>query len=94
MLVTIALTTVGWLAVTFLTAPTDATTAARFKAAVRVNGRDVGLGLVLTAVSAFALFDMIYMVGAWIYGWHAQAAVATALAAVSGAVVWKGMRRL
>ena len=94
MLITIVITTVSWLAATFLTSPTDAATAARFKAAVRANGRDVGLGVALTAVSAFALFDMMYMVGAWIYGWYPQAAVATVLAVVASAFVWKGMRRL
>ena len=94
MLITIVITTVSWLAATFLTAPTDERTAARFKAAVRANGRDVGLGVLLTAVSAFALFDMMYMVGAWIYGWYPQAAVATVLAVVASVFVWKGMKKL
>ena len=80
MLITIAVTSASWLAVTFLTPPTDAATAARFKAAVRADGRDVGKGIVLTAVASFALFDLMYMVGAWIYGWYAKAAVATVLA--------------
>ena len=93
MLVTIAITSVSWLVVTFLTKPTDATTAARFKAAVRADGRDVGKGLVLTAVSAFALFDLMYMVGAWIYGWYVKAAVATALALVASVFIAHGIRK-
>ena len=93
MLVTIAITTASWLTVTFLTRPTDAGTAAKFKAAVRANGCDIGKGLALMAVSAFALFDMMYAVGAWIYGWYAKASVATALAAVAAAFVWKGLKR-
>ena len=93
MLITIAITTASWLTVTFLTRPTDAGTAAKFKAAVRADGRDIGKGLALMAVSAFALFDMMYMVGAWIYGWYAKASVATALAAVAAVFVWKGLKR-
>ena len=93
MLITIAVTSVSWLAVTFLTRPTDAATAARFKAAVRADGRDVGKGLVLMAVASFALFDLMYMVGAWIYGWYAKAAVATVLALVASAFVARGIRK-
>ena len=92
MLITIAVTSVSWLAVTFLTPPTDAATAARFKAAVRADGRDVGKGLVLTAVASFALFDLMYMVGAWIYGWYAKAAVATVLALGASVFVARGVR--
>ena len=92
MLVTIAVTSVSWLAVTLLTKPTDAATAARFKAAVRADGRDVGKGIVLTAVASFALFDLMYMVGAWIYGWYAKAAVATVLALGASVFVARGVR--
>ena len=92
MLITIAVTSASWLAVTFLTPPTDAATAVRFKAAVRADGRDVGKGLVLTAVASFALFDLMYMVGAWIYGWYAKAAVATVLALGASVFVARGVR--
>ena len=92
MLITIAVTSVSWLAVTFLTPPTDAATAVRFKAAVRADGHDVGKGLVLTAVASFALFDLMYMVGAWIYGWYAKAAVATVLALGASVFVARGVR--
>jgi len=93
LMVTIAATSASWLAVTFLTPPTDAATAARFKAAVRAEGRDVGRGVLLTAVAAFAVFDMMYCVGAWIYGWWAKAAVSTALAAAASAAVLALVRR-
>ena len=92
MLITIAVTSASWLVVTFLTPPTDAATAARFKAAVRADGRDVGKGIVLTAVASFALFDLMYMVGAWIYGWYAKAAVATVLALGASVFVARGVR--
>lgn len=93
MLITIAITTASWLIVTFATAPTDGATAAKFKSAVRAEGRDVGRGLVLMSVSTFAIFDMMYAVGAWIYGWYAKAEVATALAAIAAVVIWKGLKK-
>ena len=93
MLITIAITSASWLVVTFATAPTDRATAAKFKSAVRAEGRDVGRGLVLMSVSAFAIFDMMYAVGAWIYGWYAKAAVSTVLAALAAGIVWRGLER-
>ena len=93
MLITIAVTSASWLAVTFLTKPTDAAVAARFRAAVRADGRDVGRGVLLTAIAAFTVYDMMYAVGAWIYGWTAKASVATALAVVAAGLVLLLLRR-
>ena len=93
MLITIAVTSASWLAVTFLTKPTDAAVAARFRAAVRADRRDVGRGVLLTAIAAFMVYDMMYAVGAWIYGWVAKASVATALAVVASGVVLVLLRR-
>jgi len=67
MLVTIAITSVSWLAVTFLTKPTDEATWVRFKSAVRANGRDVGKGVLYTALSAFAIFFLMWAVGAVLF---------------------------
>ena len=67
MLVTIVITSVSWLAVTFLTKPTDEATASRFKAAVRAKGRDVGKGVLYTALSAFAIFFLMWAVGAVLF---------------------------
>ncbi len=63
MLVTIAITSASWLLVTFLTKPTEEAVAQKFKAAVRADGRDVGKGLLLTTLSAMAIFAMIWAVG-------------------------------
>ena len=92
MLITIAITSASWLAVTFLTPPTDPAVAARFQNAVRANGRDVGRGLLLTAIAAFTVFDLMYAVGAWIYGWTAKACVATALALAASGGLYALMR--
>ncbi len=93
MLITIAITTLSWLAVTFLTRPTDADVAAKFKSAVRANGRDIGLGVLLTAIAAFTVFDLMYAVGAWIYAWTVKASVATALALVASGAIFAILRK-
>ena len=93
MLITIAITSASWLAVTFLTKPTEAKVAERFRAAVRADGRDVGRGVLMTAIAAFTVYDMMYAVGAWIYGWTAKASVATALAVVASGIVLVLLRK-
>ena len=63
MLITIAVTSASWLAVTFLTKPTEAAVSERFRAAVRADGRDVGKGVLYTALASFAIFFLIWLVG-------------------------------
>ena len=60
---------------------------------MRADGRDVGRGVLLTAIAAFTVYDMMYAVGAWIYGWTAKASVATALAVVAAGLVLLLLRR-
>ena len=93
MMITIAITSASWMAVTFMTAPTDEATAMRFKAAVRAEGRDVGKGVLLTAIAAFAVYDMMYAVGAWIYGWTFNACVSTALAFAAAVAIVALLRK-
>lgn len=93
MMITIAITSASWMAVTFMTAPTDEATAMRFKAAVRAEGRDVGKGVLLTAIAAFAVYDMMYAVGAWIYGWTFNACVSTALAFAAAVAIFALLRK-
>jgi len=82
LLVVIGVTTVSWLAVTFLTAPADAATLKRFRDTVRARGRDVGLGVLCMFLASVAIFAFMYAVGAWIYGWWMKAAVTTAVSAL------------
>ncbi|MBR6587214.1 MAG: Na+:solute symporter [Kiritimatiellae bacterium] len=93
MMITIAITSAGWIAVTFMTAPTDEATAMRFKAAVRAEGRDVGKGVLLTAIAAFAVYDMMYAVGAWIYGWTFNACISTSLAFAAAVAIVALLRK-
>lgn len=83
---TIPVTTVAWLLVTFLTKPADTSVTDRFRRLVRATGRDVGKGVLATAISAFAVYALMYAVGAWIYGWHLKGALAT----LAGTVAFGG----
>ena len=59
---TIAVTTVAWLAATFLTRPENPEVISRFKALVRVEGCDVGKGVLkafLAAVASFAFMALV-----------------------------------
>ena len=67
LLLTIAVTTVAWLAATFLTRPEDAALIARFRASVRARGRDIGRGVLLTFVVSLAVFLLMYAIGRAIY---------------------------
>lgn len=80
----IVFTTVVWVSVTLLTKPVDAKTLETFKATVRADGRDVGRGVLATFLAAVAIFTFMYAVGAWVYGWYAKAALATAASVAVG----------
>ena len=64
LLLTIGVTTVAWLAATFLTKPEDPAVLADFKARVRAKGRDVGMGVLGTFVVSLAIFVFMWAVGA------------------------------
>jgi len=63
---TIAVTTVFWLAATFLTRPEKPEVIARFKSLVRADGRDVGKGLLKAFFASMAIFAFMWAVGALI----------------------------
>ena len=62
LLLTIALTTVSWLAATFLTSPEDPDTIAKFKSIVRADGCDVGRGVFLTFIVSVMIFALMALI--------------------------------
>ena len=82
-------TTVVWIAVTLLTKPEPTAVLERFKATVRADGRDVGKGLIMMTLAAFACFGAMYATGAWCYGWYLKASAVTFLSALAGVAVYK-----
>lgn len=88
-------TTVAWVAVTLITKPEPAAVLEKFRSTVRADGRDVGKGLVMMTLAAFACFGAMYATGAWCYGWYLKASVVTLLSTLSGvAVYWLFHRRV
>ena len=57
---TIAVTTVCWLAATFLTRPEKPEVIANFKSLVRADGRDVGLGVLKMFLASVAIFAIMW----------------------------------
>ena len=75
LLLTIAVTTVAWLAATFLTRPESPEVISRFRSLVRADGRDVGKGVLMT-----------FLVSVGIFAFMAFVAWAVSSSAVQGAV--------
>ena len=65
---TMAVTTVAWLAATFLTRPENPEVIARFRALVRAEGRDVGKGVLMAFVSAVVIFAFMALVARAVCG--------------------------
>ena len=94
LLVVMAVTTVAWVAVTFLTPPTDAARRAAFLGKVRSRRRDIGWGLLATSVSALAVYSLMFGVGCWIYGQFVRASIVTAVAACGMVALFPIIRKL
>lgn len=58
----VAVTTVGWLAATFLTKPEPEAVQRRFKELVRADGRDAGKGVLYTFLVSTAIFASMWIV--------------------------------
>ena len=67
-LVGAGVTTVAWLVATFVTKPEPPEVQARFKALVRADGRDAGLGVLWTFLFSTAIFASMALIAAWIRG--------------------------
>ncbi|MBO6167792.1 MAG: Na+:solute symporter [Kiritimatiellae bacterium] len=68
LLLTILVTTAGWVAATFLTKPEKPETIAAFKALVRAGGRDVGMGVLKMFIASVAIFAFMALVAKLICG--------------------------
>ena len=62
LLLTIAATTVFWVAATFLTKPEPEGTIRRFRSLVRAEGRDVGMGVLWTFLASVGIFGFMALV--------------------------------
>ncbi len=94
LLVVMAVTTVAWVAVTFLTSPTDACKRAAFQNKIRANGHDIAWGMLAMTVSCAAVYALMFASGYWIYGRFVRAAALTATAVAFGLALIPILKRL
>ena len=94
LLIVMAVTTVAWVGVTFLTPPTDAVRRAAFQDKVKANGHDIAWGLLAMTVACACVYAMMFAAGYWIYGRCAIASVMTGIAAVAGILLFPILGKL
>ncbi len=90
---TVALTTLGWVAVTLLTPPTPDAKLAAFRAHIARHGAPASAGLkrhVSSALAAtFGVYALLFALGAVLYGQWPLAAALAAVALGAGLAVWR-----
>jgi SSS family solute:Na+ symporter len=92
-LISVLLTTVGWIAVTLLTPVESDEVLASFEASIRGPGDDqqafraeIRTGVLLTIVTAVAIYGLLFGTGALLYGEITQAIIWLTLSAITGAI--------
>ena len=94
LLAVMAVTTVAWVLVTFLTPPTDRDRIASFQEKVGASGGQVAWGLLATSVGCLGAYALMFAVGYWIYGRMVMASAMTVLALGAGLVLIPILKRL
>ena len=94
LLVVMAITTVAWVGVTFLTSPTDAAKRAAFQNKIRARGHDIAWGLLAMTVSSAAIYALMFATGFWIYGRTTLAITMTTVAVVAGLALCPIMKQM
>ena len=94
LLVVMAITTVAWVGVTFLTSPTDAAKRAAFQNKIRARGHDIAWGLLAMTVSSAAIYALMFATGFWIYGRTTLAVTMTTVAVVAGLALCPIMKQM
>ena len=94
LLIVMAVTTVAWVGVTFLTPPTDACKRAAFQNKIHASGHDVAWGMLAMTVSCAAIYALMFASGYWIYGRFMLAATLTVAAAAFGLALIPVLKRL
>jgi len=80
----VVLTTMGWVGVTFMTRPTDATHIGTFNAAIKGQEGEIKTGLYATLSCTVAIYSFLFMTGNVIFGDYLTAGVLAAVMLVSG----------
>ena len=88
LLIGVIVTTIGWLAVTFTTTPTDQDTLQRFHSLVHANSTDVPVAIANMVLGCTAIYGVLFAAGSFIYGENVHGILLALIsAACTGAIV-------
>ncbi len=95
LVVGVAVTTASWLAVTFLTAPTERAVLERFERVTRSRqGGGIALGIACMATGSSAIYSLLFATGSWLLGHTSRAMLFCAVAVASSIALVALWRRL
>ncbi len=83
LVVVMAITTVAWVSVTFVTPMTDGARLAAFRSRVHAGRSEIGWGLICVSLGALAVYSLMFGVGCWVYGQWMRASLLTVVAAAA-----------
>jgi uncharacterized sodium:solute symporter family permease YidK len=99
-LVSVLMTTVGWIAVTLLTPAENEAVLEAFEKSMRAAGSDrsgfraeIRNGIVMAIASALAIYGLLFGTGALLFGQQLQALGWLALTVAGGTIAWRRHRR-
>ncbi len=93
LVICMVVTTIAWVTVTFATRPTDAAVIDRFRRTVRVDGADVGRGLVAMTFASLAVYALMFAVGSFIYTETVRGLILTGIACGAGSALYFFIRK-
>ncbi|PHR59858.1 MAG: Na+:solute symporter [Robiginitomaculum sp.] len=92
-LLSVGLTTVGWILVTLLTAPTSPEKQRSFKASIKAagagEGHDLRSGIIAALSASVAVYGLLFATGSILYGNMVPALVFGCIALAGGLICWR-----
>ena len=90
----VGLTTLGWIAVTLLTPPTDAQRIKQFRAAVSLDG-DIHLrgGIIAALTASLSVYALMFATGSFLYGQYLPSLAYGVISIISGMICLHTYRR-
>lgn len=94
LLIVMGITTVAWVSVTLLTAPTAEVKAAEFRGRIKVTRHDIAWGMLAMTLASAAVYSAMFATGYWIYGKTTLAIIMTVAFVVCGVPLFPILKRL
>jgi len=83
LLIGVAVTTAGWVAVTFMTPPTDEAVLKMFEDRIRADKASIPRGILGMLLGCAAIYGLLFSTGFWIYGRTGPALVLSAVTVIA-----------